>query len=51
MPMNRSPAIAKRSPAPQNGGSSVLLNRTARKFPPPSRTAPAKANSVKASGD
>src|SRR5437588_12650506 len=37
-PTRRSPAIAKRRPAPQKGGSSRLLKRTATKFVPPIRT-------------
>src|SRR6266568_6831176 len=37
-PTRRIPAIAKRSPAPQKGGSSRLLKRTATKFVPPIRT-------------
>src|SRR5438309_1848722 len=37
-PTRRIPAIAKRRPAPQKGGSSRLLKRTATKFVPPIRT-------------
>src|SRR5204863_1404936 len=37
-PTRRTPAIANRRPAPQNGGSSRLLKRTATKFVPPIRT-------------
>src|SRR5438552_16255812 len=37
-PTRRIPAIAKRRPAPQKGGSPRLLKRTATNFVPPIRT-------------
>ena len=39
-------AIAKRSPAPKNGGNSRLLKRTATKFDPPMSTTARNASST-----
>src|SRR3970282_1218412 len=51
MPSRSRVAGANRSVAPQNGGSSRMLNRTATKFVPPMRTTAAKASGIKRLGD
>src|SRR3990170_8139438 len=50
MPSRSRVAGANRSVAPQNGGSSRMLNRTATKFVPPMRTTAAKASGIKRLG-
>src|SRR5438093_11191234 len=49
-PTSSAPAIAKRRPAPQNGGSSRLLNRTATKFVPPISTTATNTTRTAAEG-
>jgi len=46
----RSAAVAKRAAAPENGGSSTLLNRIATEFAPPKTITPANAARVTLSG-